>query len=245
MLGLVAVLLLYLPLYPSIGGDGEMQKVIDSLPSELVSTLGYEDIATGAGYVQATFFGLMGFVLLTIAATSWGSASIAGAEESGRLELELAHGVARTAFAVQSAAAILLKLLVLGIVAALVVVALDDSAELGLNPLDVVAVTASLTGLALLTAMVALAVGAVTGRRLFATAAGAGIAVIGYALNAIANQVADLEGLRTFSPYAWAFGADPLAEGVDWGGLALLGGASLLSAAIGVAALRRRDVVGG
>src|SRR3546814_2524257 len=57
-----------------------------------------------------TFFGLIGFLLLTIAAISWGSAAIAGAEESGKLELNLAHGVSRTQYALESALAVLVKI---------------------------------------------------------------------------------------------------------------------------------------
>lgn len=33
-LGVVAVLLLYLPLFPSIGGSDEMQQLIDALPRQ-------------------------------------------------------------------------------------------------------------------------------------------------------------------------------------------------------------------
>ncbi len=42
---------------------------------------------------------------------------------------------------------------------------------------------------------------------------GAGIAVAGYAFNAIANQVEDAEWLRAISPYSWAFHQAPLAQG--------------------------------
>jgi ABC-2 type transport system permease protein len=45
-----------------------------SLPPELVRTIGYENITTGAGYAQATFFGLTGFFLITIASITWGGA---------------------------------------------------------------------------------------------------------------------------------------------------------------------------
>ena len=93
--GLLAALLLYLPLYPSLGGSGQMQEMIDSLPPELVQTLGYDQIGTGPGYAQATFFGLIGFILVTIAAVGWGTGAIANDEEIGQLELTLAHGVTR------------------------------------------------------------------------------------------------------------------------------------------------------
>src|SRR3546814_7700305 len=119
-----------------------MQQIIDSLPEQLVKTLGYEQIASGPGYVQGTFFGLIGFLLLTIAATSWGSGAIAGAEESGKLELTLAHAVGRGAYALEVALAGLVRLIVLGLVAGVIILALNDPAELGLEPADVVAGTA-------------------------------------------------------------------------------------------------------
>lgn len=242
--GISAALFLYLPLFPSIGGNGQMEQMIASLPPELVKTLGYEQIGTGAGYAQGTFFGLIGFLLLTIAATSWGSAAIAGAEESGRLELTLAHGVSRVQYALESALAIVVRLLWLGAFATVIVIALDEPSELGIEPANVAAASAALIGLTLLSAAFALAVGALTGRRTFATAAGAAVAVLGYVFNAIANQVEDAEALRTVSPYAWAYQNTPLVDGADWAGLGLLWGLAGLLVAVSALALRRRDITG-
>ena len=66
-LGFLGALLLYVPLFSSIGGNPDMQALLDSLPPAMISALGYGAIATGAGYVSATFYGLMGFALSTIA----------------------------------------------------------------------------------------------------------------------------------------------------------------------------------
>lgn len=240
--GLVAALSLYLPIFPSLGGDGQMQELIDSLPPELVNALGYDDIATGAGYTQATFLGLFGFVLLAIASTAWGSAAIAGAEESGRLELALAHAVTRVQYVLESAVAILIRLLVLGTVIVGMILLLDEPSELGLEPSHVVAGVSALVLLAFLCASAALAAGAITGRRAIATGAGAGVAVASYTLNALANQSADLESLRDWSPYGWAYRNAPLAEGWDAPGLLLLGGCGVLLIAIATVALHRRDL---
>jgi ABC-2 type transport system permease protein len=242
--GVAGALALYLPLYPSIGGNGQMQQIIDSMPPELTKTLGFEDIATGAGYAQSTFFGLIGFLLLTIAATAWGSAAIAGAEESGRLELALAHGVSRVQYALESALSILVRLVWLGGFAAVLVLVLNEPSELGIEPAHVVAASAALVGATLLSAGFALAVGALTGRATLATGAGAAVAVAGYVLNAIGNQSADLEALRSVSPYAWAFHGRPLVEGADWAGLGLLGGLAVVLIAVAALALRKRDIVG-
>lgn len=242
--GVVAVLGLYLPLFPSVGADGQMQQILESMPPELINTLGFAGIGSGAGYTQATFFGLIGFLLLVIAATSWGAGAIGGAEESGRLELALAHGVGRGQYALESALAILVRLLWLCLVAAVLILVLNEPSELGLTGADVVATTAALLGLAFLSAGLALAVGAVTGRRGAGVLAGAGIAVAGYVINAVANQVPDADQVRAISPYAWAYENEPLSDGADWIGLSLLWGVSLLFVAAATVALRQRDVVG-
>ncbi|MDI2099186.1 ABC transporter permease subunit [Ruicaihuangia caeni] len=243
-IAIVAVLALYLPLYPDIGGNGQLAQIIEGLPQGLVNALGYASIGTGAGYAQATFYGLMGFLLLSIASISWGGAAIAGAEESGRLELDLAHGVGRTQYALESALTLVVKLAALVTVAGVMVWTLNGPAELGLDAEGVLAASVSLMGLTLIGATAALAVGALTGRRAFATAAGAAIAVYGYALNAIANQSERLDWLRNASPYSWAFESAPLAEGFDWPRLALLWGISAALVAVAAVALRRRDVLG-
>lgn len=243
-LGVVGALSLYLPLWPSVGGNGQMEQILQSMPPELIATLGFEQLTSGAGYAQSTFFGLIGFLLLVIAATSWGASAIAGAEESGRLELALAHAVSRVQYALESALAILVRLIWLGAVAVAVVLVLNEPSELGIEPGNAVAGGAALVGIALLSGTLALAAGALTGRKVIGTAAGAGIAVLGYVLNAIGNQSEDSEWLHAASPYAWAYGETPLVNGADWAGLGLLWGVSALFTAVAAVALHRRNITG-
>lgn len=240
-LGVAAVLFLYLPLYPSIGASDQMTQLIDSLPDQLVDALGYNQIASGAGYTEATFYGLIGFLLMAIAAVLWGS-SLAAAEESGRAELDLAHGIGRSQYALETALSVAVRLLWLGVFAGLAVWALNDPAELDLDPVRIIGASAALVGLAFLSAAAALLAGAATGRRIWATVVGAGISVLGYILQALAKQSDDLEWLNAVSPYAWVYRQSPLAEGVDPGGLALTWGVALLLAAASALALRARDL---
>ena len=236
LMGIAAAVLVYLPLFPAMNSP-ELAGLLDSLPAELVRTLGFESIVTGAGYAQATFFGLIGFVLITISGVSWGAAFIGAAEESGRLELILAHGVDRVQYALESAAALVVKLLVMGAFAWILVWLINGPAELGLHAENLLAVTKAWVGLGLFSATAALAAGAITGRRSWGVGVGAGVAVAGYVLQAVANNSEDLDWMRTLSPYEWAFGEAPLANGFAWAGLALLWGGS---AEIGRASWRER-----
>lgn len=241
--GLAAVALLYLPLFPSMRSP-ELTDLLASLPPALVDTLGYQDISTGPGYTQATFFGLIGYVLLTIAGITWGAALIGGAEESGRLELTLAHGVGRVSYALQSAVALIAKLAWLGCAAWLVIWALNGPAHLDLDAGKLAATIAAWLGAGLVSATAALSAGGLTGRRSWSVGTGAGVAVAGYTLQAVANNSADLDGLRRFSPFDWAFGNAPLSNGLDGGALALLLGVSAALIAVATIALARRDVLG-
>jgi ABC-2 type transport system permease protein len=239
--GLLAALLLYLPLYPSLAGNGQLQGIIDTLPPELVQTLGYDEIGTGPGYVQATFFGLIGFVLVTIAAVGWGTGAIANDEENGQLELTLAHGVSRGQLFAERTAAVLVKLVWLTAISVVVVLALNGPAELGIDLGPLLAAATAFLGLAFLSAAAAISIGGISGRRTWALGAGAGVAVYGYALNALGNQGDDLGWLHDWSPYSWAFNTDPLTNGWDWRIWLLFGVAGLLLL-IGWLVFRRRDV---
>tara|TARA_B100000949_G_scaffold196376_2_gene181996 strand:- start:891 stop:1688 length:798 start_codon:yes stop_codon:yes gene_type:complete len=242
-LGLTAALALYLPLFPSFGSNGSLEEIIATLPPELVDALGYDQIGTGSGYAQATFFGLIGFALIVIATTAWGASAIGGTEENGRLELDLAHGIGRVAYVLENALAILVKLIALGVVIGVVVGVLNGPSELGLEASGIVAATAALTGLGALSATAALLAGAISGRRIAGVAAGAGIAVYGYALQAVANQSEDLAWVERLSPYSWAYSEAPLESGFSWGIAAVWGVAIVLTGAAALA-LRSRDVTG-
>lgn len=241
LLGNVGAILLYLPFYPSIGANTDMQAFFTDFPPEVVNLFGLDQLGSGAAYAQATYFGLTAFLLLAIAAISWGASAIAGDEESGVLELTLAHAVGRSQLVLERALSIVTRLVIVIAVASLTIWLLNGPAELDLRPGNLVAVSLSLLGLTLVVGFAALAAGAISGRRSVATSVGAGVAVLAYVLDAV-SQTAGVPWLAAISPYAWAFGDSPIQAGFDWSGLALLFGATALLLIVARAAFRRRDV---
>ncbi|ADX74011.1 ABC-2 type transporter [Pseudarthrobacter phenanthrenivorans Sphe3] len=240
--GLAAAIFLYLPLYPSIGGSAQMQGMIDALPAEMTKALNYDQIATGPGYTQATLFGLLGFLLMTIASVSWGAAAVGGDEESGQLELTLAHGVRRIQVVLERALALLLCIVLLAVVVCALVWLLNGPAQLDIELDNLLGATVLFAGLALLSGTMALCVGSITGRRTYGLAAGAAVAVLGYVFNAVGRQSEDVEWLLDLSPYHWAYGNSPVSNGADWGAAAWLWGLSVALVALAAVALDRRDV---
>ena len=241
VIGNAAAIGLYLPFFPSIAGSPDLAEYFASFPPEVMTLFGLDQMATGAGYTQATYFALTGLVLFAIAAVSWGAGAIAGDEEGGGLELTLAHAVTRTQVVLERSLALAAKVATLAVSGGLVIALLDDVSQLSLSTTGLAAASTALVGLAVFIGMAALLAGAITGRRSLATAVGAGVAVLAYILDAV-SRTAGIEWLGTVSPVRWAFGADPLTTGFDWGGLALLFGAAAALLAAAVVAFGRRDV---
>ncbi|MBG6180542.1 ABC transporter permease subunit [Arthrobacter sp. CAN_A1] len=240
--GLAGAILLYLPLYPSIGNSPEMQDVVNALPPEMTKALNYDQIASGPGYTQATIFGLIGFLLVTIASVAWGASAVAGDEESGQLELTLAHAVTRPQVVLERALAMGVRIATLAAVVFVLVWILNEPAQLGLETQYLFGATVLFAGLGLLSGMTALFAGAVSGRKVYGLAAGTGVAVLSYVFNAVGRQSPDLGWLLNLSPYHWAYGNSPVANGADWSAAAWLWGIAVALAGLSAVALHRRDV---
>lgn len=240
--GLAGACFLYLPLYPSIGGSAQMQAMVDSLPAEMTKALNYDHIATGPGYTQATLYGLLGFLLMTIASVAWGAAAVGGDEESGQLELTLAHGVRRVQVVLERSLALALRIVLLSAWVFLMVWFLNEPAQLGIRLENLFGAAVLFVCLALLSGTAALCAGAATGRRTAGTSAGAAVGVLGYVFNAVGRQSEDVEWLLNLSPYHWAYGNTPVANGADWSAAGWLWALSLALVMVAAAALERRDV---
>jgi ABC-2 type transport system permease protein len=179
---------------------------------------------------------------MTIASVGWGAAAVGGDEESGQLELTLAHGVTRVQVVLERALSLVLRVVLLAALVFVLVRALNDSAELTIVPENLSGAAVLLAGLALLTGTAALCGGAVSGRRTYGLAAGAAVGVLGYVFNAVGRQSPDVEWLLNLSPYHWAYGNSPVANGADWAAAGWIWGISAALVAVAAFAVDRRDV---
>jgi ABC-2 type transport system permease protein len=181
-------------------------------------------------------------MLMTIASVAWGADAVGGDEESGQLELTLAHGVTRTQVVLERALALLLRVVLLAALVFVLIRLLNESAQLEILPENLFGASVLFAGLALLTGTVALCVGAITGRRTYGLAVGAAVGVLGYVFNAVGRQSPDVEWLLNLSPYHWAYGNSPVANGADWAAAGWLWGISAALVALAAFAVNRRDV---
>jgi ABC-2 type transport system permease protein len=89
-IAVAAICAMYAAFYPAMGGGEEMEALLAAMPQALVEAMGYDQIGTAPGYLTSTVYGLLAPILLLVFAIGTGARLIAGQEEDGTLELELA-----------------------------------------------------------------------------------------------------------------------------------------------------------
>lgn len=232
----------YISFYPAMGGGAEMQSMIDGMPDGMATAMGYDQIGTAGGYISSTVYGLIAPLLLLVFAITTGSRLLAGQEEDGTLELELTAPVGRRRLLGERIAALWSNLLLLAASVAVVTFALVAALDLDLGATRILACATGLLLLVLGFGTLALAAGAITGRRSAALGVGAGLAVVAYMLNAIGPTV-DAAWMTAISPFSWYLENDPLTQGFDTRGLILLALVPTVASIAGLVGIGRRDLM--
>ena len=218
------------------------EEVIQSFPQELLEAMGWDEIATPAGYLGSTVFGLVVPILTVIFAIAVGTRFLAGDEEAGTMELTLAHPVSRTSLVLQRAGAALLAGLGAGVVVSVAVVGLAGPVGLDVPVSRIVAASFSLGLLAVCFAMLAIALGAWIGRRGIVLGVCSAVAVFAYFASTVLTTVDGFEWVDKTSLFYYYGGQQILDNGLSVGRLLVLvvvSGVLLVTAVIG---FERRDV---
>lgn len=233
---------MYAAFWPTINNP-DLLDALESYPDALLEAINYTDIATAAGYLNATVFGLLVAVLTAVYSIVAGARIVAGDEEAGTMDLILAHPVSRIRLTLQRFAAYLVSVVIIAVAVWAVLLALRTPADLGSVSMGGLAAQhLHLLFFAAFFGGLTYAVGATTGRRAYAIATGAAVAVLGYAANGIIPQFEGLEWTKRLSPYFWLNGNTPLVNGVDWGAVLLMAALAAALVGLGTWAFTGRDV---
>jgi beta-exotoxin I transport system permease protein len=237
-----AVALLYSVYYPAVSQPA-MVNALKAYPETLKEAFGFQDMTSPAGYLGSTVFGLLVPVLLAVYTIVAGSRSIAGDEEAGLLDLVLAHPVSRTRLLLGRLGALWTAVVVMSAVVLLLVYAVSGPAKLSsLGFGYLAAASAQLVLFGICIGTLTLAIGAATGRRGAAIAAGTVVAVLGYFANNLGPQVHALAWTQRLSPFYYYLSGHPLVNGLQPLDCLVLAGAAVLFTALGLVAFDRRDV---
>jgi beta-exotoxin I transport system permease protein len=240
-IGFAAVTLIYAAYYPTLR-DADLSSLLNSYPETLKKAFNLTDFTSAAGYLNSSVFSILAPLLMLVFSAALGARAIAGDEEAGTLELELAYPVSRISLLLQRFAALAAAMAVIGatVLAALLVVSGPVGLDLGADKLAAMCLHLTLLGLCFGT--LALVVGAGVGRRSLVFAVTATVGAATYIANGFLAQIDALAWTRKLSPFFYYDAGEPLRNGIQLAHVGVLLGVCLVLLAAGAAAFDRRDI---
>lgn len=232
----------YAAFWPTINSPA-MQQALAAYPPGVLEALNYNNISTPAGYLTSTVYGLLAAILLIVYASGAGARMVAGDEESGTLDLILAHPVSRASMALQRFFAFVVNAAGINLLLWLALLAISAPAQLtDISLSGYAAMHLQLLLFSVFFGSVAFAVGAAFGRRAYALGAAGLVGVLGFFANGVVASVNGFEWIRNFSPFDWLTGGSPLAAGVQPANALLLVSLTVAFVLGGLWAFTRRDI---
>ncbi|WP_328396007.1 ABC transporter permease subunit [Nocardia sp. NBC_00416] len=240
-IGTAVVGVMYAAFYPQVSAGG-LAESVQNYPEPIREALRMQDMGSAAGYLGSTVFGLLLPLLVTAFGITFGARAVAGDEESGYLDLLLAHPVGRVRLVVQRFAG-----LVTGVAAIVVLVFLGmvlvrsvaDLEAIGIAEFAAQSVHLALLGIAF--GAVAIGSSAALGTRGPVLGIAAGIGVLTYIAGNLAGVIG-AEWLEYLSPFHYYIGGEPLRHGMQWADAGVLVVATAVCVAAGLLRFSRRDL---
>ncbi len=237
---LAAIAMFYMAFWPLMGE--ELAAAYEGIPEAVMRAIGYHQVTTAGGYMQSVVYGLLGPVLVIIYAVGLGGRILAGQEEDGTLELDLASPVSRGRLYWERFAAgwALATVLVAAVTVALLVS--GPLFDLGVATRHILTTSVGLLLLGGGFFSITFAVGAATGRRGAAVGAGAMVATVTFVFRGVADA-GGVDVLAALSPFSWLLGNEPLENGLALWDALRLAAITCVAAPLGVARFVRRDLM--
>jgi ABC-2 type transport system permease protein len=232
---------MYAAFYPSIRNP-EMAAALENYPQAMIQAFGLQDMVSPEGYLQSTVFGIIGPILIILFAVGVGARAIAGDEEAGTLDLLLAYPVTRTQVLLHRFVAMVVALLIIGAAVLVVLLGIAGQAELDIPVARLAAMIIHLVLLGVCFGSLALAMGAITGRRGLVLAVTGVVAIVAYFANTLAPQVESIAWLQKLSPFYYYSGGQPLRNGLQLSDAGILLVIVAILIGVGMVAFNRRDV---
>jgi ABC-2 type transport system permease protein len=222
--------------------DDVLVDFAEQFPDVILAMIGFADMGTPEGWYQTEIFSLsvpVAFIVVTVVV---GSKALAGEEAERTMGLLLANPISRTRVLVEKAASMLVISLILAVLTYVGTMAGSLIAGLGLGFWNVAATTILAVLLAVVFGLLALAIGAATGRVKAAAFGASGAALAFYIINAFLPLSDQLAGIARWSPFYYFLTSDPLNNGMHWGHAGVLAGLCALLAAAAIVLFERRDL---
>ena len=237
VLSLGALLLMAMSIYRDID-----LSIYTNLPEAFLSLSGIPPDADIAALSYNAVYNSYGALVLGGIAIAMGSASIAGEERKGTIGILLGNPRSRTGVLVAKTTALVLLMVLSGIVLWLAGIVSPQILDVSVEGMHIGAFVVHLGVTSLFYGMLAVALGAWTGKTGVASGVSAGVMVVSFVAVGILPLIEGWADAARLFPSYYLGSSDPLLNGVDGGHVALLGGASAALFVLAVVGVNRRDL---
>lgn len=212
------------------------------LPDVFLSLMGIPEGADAAALAYGAIYSFMGAMTLAGLAISMGSASIAGEERDGTIGLLLGNPLSRTrVVGAKLSSLVVLTVIGVGVLWAFGLIT-PEILGVEVGALDQGAYMVHMLANTLFYGTLALAIGSWTGNGSAASGIAVATMVVGYLAIGIIPLIDGAAGWEKAFPWYYFDGSQPALNGIDWQHLGLLGGGSVLFAALAFVGVNRRDL---
>ena len=245
-IGLILFILIYLPIYPSLQ---EQMTTFDVGNIAIYQAMGMSSMATLEGYISSTIVQFIP-ILLGIFAIINGTATLAGEEDNGTLELMVAMPLARWQIVTIKAVAMIIATLLITFMAGLgamaVFATIEGQVETSLTAMDLFTVILSGWPLVIAFMMISFFLGAYLPSRRLASALATIVFIISYFGNALANLADKVEPLRPIFLFSYLNTSPQVfTEGVNGTDMVVLLGTAVFFFILALASFQRRNITVG
>jgi beta-exotoxin I transport system permease protein len=240
-IGLALYTFIVVAIYPAFKNSTSLDTLVhnDATAAALLGVSG--KLTSSGGWLNANIYANFYPLITLLLTVGYGAASLAGQDEDGTLGLIVTLPVRRTHVVLQKVLAMALQAAAIAVVVTLFALAggwFDMSVAVG----KLVAISAAVLLMGLDFGLVAMAVGAVRGRRGVAIGAVAALAAASYLISSLASVASWIRPLRYASLFYWSVGNSQITAGVSLIDFAVLILTGATACVLVVIAFRRLDV---
>lgn len=214
----------------------------NDFPEAIRAMMNIPEKAGVGSLAYGAIYGVYGGLVLAVMALLAGASSIAGEERNGTLGLLLGNPKSRTHVLVSKTAALMLlialAIVVMSVAGRIVPILLD--VEVG--GMEIESLMFHLFINSVFYALMAIAIGAWTGNSGLASGVSAGVMIVGMLGSGLLPLISGAEDFAKIFPWYYFDGSQPAINGIDWGHMSVLIGASILLFAVAIFGVNRRDL---
>jgi ABC-2 type transport system permease protein len=228
--------------YPQVRHSVDVEQLIGN-SSGLGALLGvFGSFTSAAGWLDANVYNNLFPLAMLLLTVTYGATAVAGRNEEATLGLVVALPLHRVKLLGQKVLALVVQAVTLAAVVTAVVALAGPRFDAGLPFGRVVLASLSVALLGVDLGLVAMAVGATTGRRGAALGTGAALAGASYLVNSLASMLGWVRPARVASVFYWSLADGRLAHPITAPAVGILAAAGIVGAGVSAFAFRRLDL---